>query len=376
MVNLTLETCKRTMSELSDVQYKFIKAVQQNDVQEALAIAMAKKNEFRALIIAISHNRVQIAEWLLRMGWDPNEVQQRDGCTPLHAAIRKKSNEMVSQLIFKGADIHKTDNTGNTPMATSVRVKMDAKAMQVYYTLAACMRDTDFHSRNILGDTLLHAVARNAWAPFQVFRDMMLRGVNVNERDAYTGRNFVMEHLIFQPDQYFVIRIISLAINNGLDVNATDAFGNTILHRMASEERDVALRWMTGLPNVQIGVANALGQTPLWIAARRGNTKVFRLLFGMGESVECDAILYSGGQSRKSVRAVAVSNENNEVVELVDQELGGQLSENGIRPVKSLFALTRNAIRGVLAKEGVNIQPKVDQLELPNMLKRSLVLIN
>ena len=360
------------MNNLANVRYQFGKAVQRNEVHEALELALARKNEFRALVTAISYHRYEIAEWLIRLGWDVNEVQEHDGMTPLHAAIRKRYVGLVSQLIFRGANIYQTDNTGNTPLATCVKVKMNAQALRIYQILASRMTDTDFHGKNILGDTLLHAVGRNAWAPLDVYRDLIRRGVDVNERDAYTGRNFVMEMLIFQTDEYFAIRVVSLAIHHGLDINATDAFGNTILHRMASEGREIELRWFSGLPNVRVRVANTQGQTPIWIAARRGNTKVFQMLHGMGETVEGEAYLYSGGQVRKTVREVALGNENYEIAELVDQELGARGREESRRSVKSLFALTRKAIRDELVKDGMNMAPKIERLGLPKVLEKSL----
>ena len=355
------------------VQHKFVMAVQKKDLEEALDIAVCSRNQFRALIIAIDNNCTELGKSLIKVGWDVNEERERDGSTPLHSAISTKNAEMVGALLANGANVGKANRNGYSPMANSVRMKMDAKALRVHEMLSEWADDSEFQNYNERGETLLHCLARNGVAPGQLFASMMAKGIDVNASDMYTGRNFIMDMSIFHVDQNKIIRVVSLAMRYGLNLNYADHYGNTFLHRLASEERVVVLRWAVGLQQIKIRVKNANGQTPLWIAAKRGNEEVIRLLYQMGETMEGSAIEYGGSTTWKSASEVARSKSHENIANLVEEELEREQPKKEGQRITSLFYMARRVIREELAASGVNIALKVNELNLPRALKRSLV---
>ena len=346
------------MGDIRIIKHNYVLAVQNKKVWRAITIAMSRKNEFRALVIAINNNNVELGKMLLELGWDKNEVQERDGCTPLHAAINMRSSEMVAALLDGGADIHKEDLFGYSPIARCVRIRMNEKAIEVYYTLASRMQEAEFRGNNQRGETLLHCMGRNTSVPYGLFREMMQRGVGVNERDTFTGRNFLMDMMIFYSDQYME-----------LELNNADFYGNTIMHRMASEERVVLLRWAVQLPQIGIGLANVHGQTPIWIAAKRGNVEVFKMLYSMGENVEGEAVEYAGSVLRRSIADIAITKGHVKIAAMIQNEV------NAGQGVESLYRMARKTIRKQLAKDGRNIATKVGQLGLPKVMEKCLVTI-
>ena len=167
-----------------------------------------------------------------------------------------------------------------------------------------------------------------------------------------------MDMMIFYSDQYME-----------LELNNADFYGNTIMHRMASEERVVLLRWAVQLPQIGIGLANVHGQTPIWIAAKRGNVEVFKMLYSMGENVEGEAVEYAGSVLRRSIADIAITKGHVKIAAMIQNEV------NAGQGVESLYRMARKTIRKQLAKDGRNIATKVGQLGLPKVMEKCLVTI-
>ena len=353
------------MADMKLIKRKYVKAIQYKNWEKAYSLAWEHKNQFRALVIAISNNATLLGEWLLRVGWDCNEERDRDGCTPLHAAVTVRSSQMVMALLARGANALKPDRYGYTPLESSLKVKMDVRALRVHHTIAAYMLDSEFRGQNGRGETLLHCMSKNKLVPYAIFNNIIKRGVNVNSAENFSGRSFIMDMNIFYPDQYMVIKVLALALQFGLDINYADQYGYTMLHRVASEEKLLTLQWIARLEGVKIRQPNAYKQTPLWIATKRGNVDTFRVLYRMGKSVEGEAAEFFGSDLLKTMAEMAQRKNQKEIVHMVNQEQGWQ---DGKRIVKPLMQLAKTVIREELAKDGVNIAPKVEKLEIPKAL--------
>ena len=77
------------------------------------------KGRFSPLISACDKYRpnLEIIKLLFEYGADPN-VQDYDGSTPLHIAVRNDNSEITELLLTNGADPNIQDNIGNTPLHT------------------------------------------------------------------------------------------------------------------------------------------------------------------------------------------------------------------------------------------------------------------
>ena len=69
-----------------------------------------------------------------------------------------------------------------------------------------------------------------------------------------------MEMLITKSDEEFIIKVVELALQNGLNLRQNDSFGSGLLHRATVEGRLRVVEWLA-IKEVCIGGKNANGQT-------------------------------------------------------------------------------------------------------------------
>ena len=118
-----------------------------------------------ALHLAAAGYRVEIARLLLRSGADPNAAKNRRKSSPLHYAAdgfitgsawdAKRQVKMIDCLLQNGADIHLQDMNGATPLHRAVRTRC---AAAVRFLLEA---GSDPTMRNKSGTTPFHLAVQN-----------------------------------------------------------------------------------------------------------------------------------------------------------------------------------------------------------------------
>src|SRR5215468_214452 len=118
----------------------------------------------------------------------------------------------------------------------------------------------------------LFTAIRNADA--QAVRQLLDNGADVNARDAEGNTLLILASFYASPE------CLELLIEKGADVNAANKAGATPLIRAATDYEKTRLLVAAGA-NIQ--VRTALGNTPLILAARRaGNTRTVQLLLERG----------------------------------------------------------------------------------------------
>ena len=118
-----------------------------------------------ALHLAAAGHRLEIARLLLAAGADPNAARNHRRSSPLHYAAdgfvngpawdAKKQVETIRCLLNKGADIHLQDKNGATALHRAVRTRCAAAAR---YLLEA---GSDPRLRNKPGSTPFHLAVQN-----------------------------------------------------------------------------------------------------------------------------------------------------------------------------------------------------------------------
>ena len=97
-----------------------MKAIMQGHVQRAhmwieagVDVNVTTGNGRTALLEATSRTplSLQVVEWLLEAGTDPN-ISDKDGIVPLHYAARYGLELVVEKLLHSGADVNRSDNRG------------------------------------------------------------------------------------------------------------------------------------------------------------------------------------------------------------------------------------------------------------------------
>jgi hypothetical protein len=118
-----------------------------------------------ALHLAAAGHRVEIVRLLLAAGSDPNAAENRRGSSPLHYAAdgyitgpvwdENRQVETIRCLLQNGADIHLQDKNGATPLHRAVRTRC---AAAVKFLLES---GSDPTIRNKPGSTPFHLAVQN-----------------------------------------------------------------------------------------------------------------------------------------------------------------------------------------------------------------------
>ena len=358
-------------SGIQHAKTRYVRAVHRKKFDTALDIALVKPNQFPALIIAIDNNCVELAETLMNLGWDVNEKRGVDGATPLHAAVFTRSEALLKSLLNRGAVPGKRDGNGDTALARSMAYHQDGVARRLTETLISVTPARELQGRNEHGETILFAMAKNVSVPLPYYRYMLNKGIDVNVQDIYAGRNFIMELVMAQGAEDRVIRVTEMAMSKGLDINHTDHFGNSLLHRAASEEYRGLIQWLIE-KGARIGDKNATGQTAAWIAAKRGNRRILECLYGAGEELSERGRVFPHGATR-SVMEIARHGGHHGLARSISKELGEEWTEQGQRIIPTLQRLAKITVRRALTADGTCIRRKLTEIECPRSLREFLV---
>jgi hypothetical protein len=151
-----------------------------------------------ALHLAAAGYRVEIMRLLLKAGADPNAAGNKRRSTPLHYAAdgfitgpawnAKRQVETIRLLLQKGADIHRPDMNGATPLHRAVRTRC---AAAVKFLLEAGSNPT---LKNKSGSSPFHLAVQNTGrggsgdpaairAQREIIQEFLSRGVSTNLKD-------------------------------------------------------------------------------------------------------------------------------------------------------------------------------------------------
>lgn len=222
-----------------------------------------------------SVNALEVYEFLAAQGVAANVVT-KDGETPLHnIAFRAKDPAIVQFFIQRGVDLNQTDHEGNTMLLNAMRGGNTSIA------LAYLSQVADINHQNKAGHSALtFAVRENLTA---VATALLQAGADSDVVDA-SGNNLA-GHLFLAFDarqQEAFTEVASLLEGEGIDFQATQAGGNTLLHYAVDQQSEylieAALR-----KGVEINAKNKDGLTPLHYAAMKAkDASLLQLLIGKG----------------------------------------------------------------------------------------------
>jgi ankyrin repeat protein len=236
---------------------------------------------FTQLCRAAMNGHKKEVEALILLGADIDEVDTKERRTPLGWAVEKNYMDVMELLIAKGANINVADRHEETPLiAASGKGHREAVAVLLAH-------NADFRIRKKSGLTALsYAVFHGQIGIVEVFIN---HGV-----DLVKEENLALHDAVgaWRISDLHCKKIVELLISKGLDINAVNRDGCTLLHRWAGSydscnEQVLELLLAYGL---DINRGDNIGNTPLHETVRggghgSGTKKKIELLIRHGANV-------------------------------------------------------------------------------------------
>ena len=243
---------------------------------------------------AIGTGQIPVIEWLFRNGMKPSDtVSSNSSTTLLMSACMQGDLPLTKHLLQLGADVNGIDQDSKTALFHA----SDAKIAKILLDAGAELTHVDKNGRSLFQQ---HHVSEQIFRRFG--KEFIKLGGDINGKNA-DGRN-ILHHLV---DRYDYLPAIQLALRLGCDVNAPDRKGTTPLMLASAEywqellaagarindvdaEGNHALNIHLARELITFGAdvncANRQGQTPLMLAAQRGNVLLVKALLKAGASAD------------------------------------------------------------------------------------------
>ena len=246
------------------------------DVARHLVAAGADVNDTAAtgtsaLVVAAHSGHTAFALFLLEQGADPNPAEA--GYTALHAATLRGDETLAAALLARGAD----------PNAPVVRGSQGRRNSPDYVLDHDVVGATSFWlAAHFAEPGIMRMLAEGGADPQIVMEDgttpLMAAAAARRRREPGLAANPA-------EDERLVLEAARAAIDAGVEVGAADAAGNTALHTAASRRLDTVVQLLAD-SGADLHALNDQGQTPLARARGRGgeDNSTVELLRRLGAS--------------------------------------------------------------------------------------------
>ena len=263
-------------------------AAQRDDLESAELLIQAgagvnAANEYGATPLWLACNRANAAmvEKLLKAGANPN-LALLTGETPLMAAADRGSLDVVKLLLAHGANVNAKETRGGQSALMWAVAEKQSEVVRALVEQGADVRD-----RSAGGFTPLLFAAQQG--DLDSARILLAAGADVNEGTPNDGSALLVAAASGRDD------LAAFLVDRGADPNAVDPKDFSVLHHVVSR-RDMPNSVKSLLahgadpnahlteepPNRRTEDISLIGATPLFLAARAGNTVGVRLLAANG----------------------------------------------------------------------------------------------
>ena len=224
-------------------------------------------------------NPLSVYEYLKDLGLEPNIVTKY-GYTPLHRLAYNTSDSAIFELFLAaGADVNQKDSEGNTPF-------LNAASRNKLAMVKLLSKDlTDLNVTNNNGQSaLMLAIQRNS--P-EVAAFLLNEGSDafVKDTNGNTLAYYLVASFNSRKTEEFDSKLKMLQ-EKGVQMNATQAEGNTLFHLAAKENNFELLKRLSDF-NIDVNSKNDQGLTALHLAAMKAeNDQMMKYLISKGADSE------------------------------------------------------------------------------------------
>ena len=219
-----------------------------------------------ALHWVCQENYPEVVQALIDAGADIEAKDDREGCSPLLWACRPVVGQfaVVKVLVKAGADVCVTSRKGDTCL--TLAANGDTETVRTLL----CMPEVDVSQSNDRGNTPLHcAVFKKRSAVVDVLIDA---GADIEARN-----NLGRTPLLVACENGDVAKV-KMLVKAGAEARVTDNGGSTCLIIAAYYGHTETVRYLMGLPGVDVHHAANGGETALHVASRRHGHHVAQIL--------------------------------------------------------------------------------------------------
>ncbi|MDR2028151.1 MAG: ankyrin repeat domain-containing protein [Treponema sp.] len=228
------------------------------------------------LYLAVEEERINTITLLLRYKSDLFAADN-GGMTPLELALRERSPALPSLITTES--VLQSDSGGNTPLIMGVKAAADITTIGLILDKNALV-----NARNKEGDTALHLAVRQNER--EIGELLLVRGADVFAPNA-KGESPL--YLAFHSPGGVREWILNPAV-----LTARDGLGNSVLHYAAQWKLDSYIPLIVQ-KGVSTEVANATGETPLFMAVKVNSASTVRVLISAGASITARDTLGNSG---------------------------------------------------------------------------------
>ena len=234
------------------------------------------KNGTSAIHTTVRKNHFEVLEAMLRKGANVNLTEDRPsvaGTTPLHTACACGFPRIVQMLMDAGADDAMKNVEEETPahVAVSEKVRFKKIAAEERAEMIRALKSIDIPGRG--GQTPLmlaqdyHLFISSALTPV-----LIEKGADVNRTDN-DGNNA----MLLYAEWHCHMSVLKPMVKAGLDINARNKEGNTVLHLALKNRCSEEARYLIK-KGADYNIANKDRVTPMQIAAENGLEEVLELM--------------------------------------------------------------------------------------------------
>ncbi|MDR2807028.1 MAG: ankyrin repeat domain-containing protein [Puniceicoccales bacterium] len=235
--------------------------------------ARDKNNKNNTLLLkAVSNGCADIVDLLLQYSGIEINVQNKDGDTPLHLAMRNSISQIVELLLQRpGINVNILNKDGDTPLHVAIRNnKPEIIELFSQHTNIATIIKND-HSYTLTLTLLYAAIEGKNYEIFQYL--LQESGINVN---AQNGQGNTLLHLAVKERKKDLqsLRIIQCLLQQPeINVNATNGEGDTPLHSAVQTQNLQIVECLLQQPEINVNATTGEGDTPLHLAVKEKERK-------------------------------------------------------------------------------------------------------